>query len=539
MIEWLKTAVFYEVFPPSFKDSDADGIGDLPGIIEKLDYIRELGCSALWLNPCFLSPFKDAGYDVEDYYRIAPRYGTNEDARKLFDEAHRRGMHVLLDLVPGHTSVTHPWFLKSCEPEPNEYWGRYVWNDSQDKPLPVGFEYGIAGALRGISDRPGTVATNCFSTQPALNYGFADVTDPEWMMRPEDPEPMKTRKAILDVCVFWRKMGCDGFRVDMASSLVKKDDMNRTANIRLWKAMRAYLDEQVPGTALVSEWGRPAQSLNAGFDMDFFLHFLPCYQALFRAETPFFSRGGKGDAKAFVDFYEETAAKIPEGGLMCMVTGNHDMPRIAWKLDPEELKLAYSFIFALPGAPFLYYGDEIGMRYIENLTSREGAFGRAGSRTPMQWDSSADCGFSSAPQDMLYFPTDPDPARPDAAAQAADPQSVFSTLKRILSVRGTLAAMENTAGIDFVFAEEYRCPLVFVRTPNPPEKRCAGAGTSEGAVLVAVNPSEKEITVTARDFRRDPGLSRFRKTVLSVGAGAFADAGKLVIHPLSAAWISE
>ena len=99
--------------------------------------------------------------------------------------------------------------------------------------------------------------------------------------------------------------------------------------------------------------------------------------------------------------------------------------------------------------------------------------------------------------------------------------------------------MENTAGIDFVFAEEHRCPLVFVRTPNPPEKRCAGAGASEGAVLVAVNPSEKEITVTARDFRRDPGLSRFRKTVLSVGAGAFADAGKLVIHPLSAAWISE
>ena len=114
MEHWLKKSIFYEIYPQSFLDTNGDGIGDLPGIVEKLDYIRELGCNALWLNPCFLSPFGDAGYDVEDYCRVAPRYGTNDDLIRLFEEAHRRDMHVILDLVPGHTSIRHPWFTESC-----------------------------------------------------------------------------------------------------------------------------------------------------------------------------------------------------------------------------------------------------------------------------------------------------------------------------------------------------------------------------------------------------------------------------------------
>ena len=130
MSKWLDNAVFYEIYPQSFRDTDADGIGDFNGIIEKLDYIRELGCNAIWINPCFLSPFGDAGYDVQDYCTVAPRYGTNEDLVRLFGEAHARGMHVLLDLVPGHTSVEHEWFKASIKPERNEYSDRYIWTDS-------------------------------------------------------------------------------------------------------------------------------------------------------------------------------------------------------------------------------------------------------------------------------------------------------------------------------------------------------------------------------------------------------------------------
>ena len=115
MAKWLDNGIFYEIYPQSFLDTNGDGIGDFQGIIEKLDYIKELGCNAIWMNPCFASPFGDAGYDVADYYQAAPRYGTNADLKRLFNEVHKRNMHILLDLVPGHTSVAHPWFKESCK----------------------------------------------------------------------------------------------------------------------------------------------------------------------------------------------------------------------------------------------------------------------------------------------------------------------------------------------------------------------------------------------------------------------------------------
>ena len=130
MAHWLDSAIFYEIYPQSFKDSNADGMGDLPGIIEKLDYVKELGCNAIWLNPCFESPFGDAGYDISDFYSVAPRYGTNEDLKRLFCEAHKKGIIVLLDLVAGHTSSEHPWFRESMKAKRNEYSDRYVWTDS-------------------------------------------------------------------------------------------------------------------------------------------------------------------------------------------------------------------------------------------------------------------------------------------------------------------------------------------------------------------------------------------------------------------------
>ena len=136
MTEWLKNAIFYEIYPQTFADTNADGIGDFQGIIDHLDYIKDLGCNAIWMNPCFDSPFNDAGYDVADYRKAAPRYGTNADLKRLFDEIHKRDMHILLDLVPGHTSWEHPWFQESMKPEKNEYTGRYVWTDDAWK----GFE---------------------------------------------------------------------------------------------------------------------------------------------------------------------------------------------------------------------------------------------------------------------------------------------------------------------------------------------------------------------------------------------------------------
>jgi maltose alpha-D-glucosyltransferase/alpha-amylase len=171
MPKWLNDAVFYEIYPQSFYDTNADGIGDINGIIQKLDYIKSLGCNALWINPCYDSPFKDAGYDVRDYKKVAPRYGTNEDLYELFDKAHEKGIHVLLDLVPGHTSEEHEWFKQSAKPERNEYSDRYVWTNSVWQGI------GNHPYIAGDSDRDGVYMLNFFKCQPALNYGFLNRTD--------------------------------------------------------------------------------------------------------------------------------------------------------------------------------------------------------------------------------------------------------------------------------------------------------------------------------------------------------------------------
>ncbi len=422
MPSWLKNAVFYEIYPQSFQDSNGDGIGDFGGILRRLDYIKELGCNAIWMNPCFASPFTDAGYDVADYYQAAPRYGTNEDLRTIFSEVHKRGMHLILDLVPGHTSVEHPWFRESMKAGKNTYTHRYIWSDS----VWEGFEgiANISGSIRGISDRDGCCAVNFYSTQPALNYGFVNPEKP-WQLAPESPEAMATRQAMKDVMKFWLEMGCDGFRVDMASSLVKGDE-DGSANIRLWQDIRAFLDEKYPEAAIISEWGMPDRALEGGFHMDFLLHFGPSeYLSLFRSEHPYFSREGKGDIRAFADkyqsYYEETHGK----GLVCIPSSNHDMPRLGGQLDQEEMKIAFAFLLSMPGAPFVYYGDEIGMRYLPDLTSVEGGFDRTGTRTPMQWDKTVNAGFSSAPEERLYIPLDPAEDRPDAAEQMSRDDSLW------------------------------------------------------------------------------------------------------------------
>ena len=518
MAEWLKKAIFYEVYPQSFKDSNGDGIGDIPGLMEKLDYIRELGMNAIWINPCFDSPFYDAGYDVADYYRVAPRYGTNEDLKRLFEKAHSYGMHVLLDLVPGHTAVTHPWFLESMKAEKNEYTDRYVWTDSPYKRMEN--VRGIVSILRGISPRYGTCGVNCFSTQPALNYGFARIDDPAWQQPVDAPGPRASREELMNIMRFWLGLGCDGFRVDMAGSLVKNDD-DKTETIRLWQEVRAFLDREFPEAVLVSEWGRPEVSLKAGFHMDFFLHFGDTgYMDLFRTEHPFFNEEGKGDISVFVKHYQENEKASGGKGMMCMPSGNHDMIRISKQLDTRQMKLAYAFIYALPGAPFLYYGDEIGMRYVEDLVSVEGGYERTGSRSPMQWDKSTNAGFSSAPAEALYIPLDPGDDRPDAASQMEETDSLYNTVKKLISVRQAHSALQGDGKIEFLYAGDHTYPLVFERS------------SAEENVLVIINPSGKEQECQV------PCEGSW-EVIYSCGGLPVMESGKVKAAAVSACWMKK
>jgi len=501
---WLDNAVFYEIYPQSFNDTNGDGIGDINGITEKLDYIAELGCNAIWINPCFLSPFGDAGYDVQDYCTVAPRYGTNEDLVNLFNEAHKRNMHVILDLVPGHTSVEHEWFKKSAEPTRNEYSDRYIWTDSI-------WESTELHCLRGITQRDGSVALNFFSMQPALNYGYYKPTK-SWHQAMDAEGPMATREAMKDVMRFWLGLGCDGFRVDMAGSLVKNDEDGK-GTVALWQDFRKFLDKEFPEAAIVSEWGEPDKSLLGGFHMDFLLHFGPShYNDLFRCDEPYFSRRGKGSIKEFVAAYKENYAKTDGKGLICIPSGNHDMDRLARRLDYEEMKVAFAFLLSVPGAPFIYYGDEIGMRYVENLISVEGGYGRTGSRSPMQWNKTTNAGFSSAAKEKLYIKQDDSPDRPDAESQMNDETSLRSEVKRLIALRMANKALQSNASIEFI-SDDY--PLVYKRSCD------------EQTVVVVINPADKPCEIACDG----------KEIIYNVGNEAALNGGKVTINGAGAVFI--
>lgn len=440
MKQWLKDAVFYEIYPQSFYDTNADGIGDIPGITRKLDYIKDLGCNAIWINPCFDSPFKDAGYDVRDYKRVAPRYGTNEDLRALFAAAHERDMHVLLDLVPGHTSEEHEWFKASSRPEKNEYSDRFIWTSCAF----VGG--GGLPFIGGEAERNGAYILNFFKCQPALNYGFGEVTEP-WQMSYDSLAAHATREAIKDIMRFWLDMGCDGFRVDMAASLVKRDTEDKKYTCETWRDILGAIHKEYPEAALVSEWNAPLQALRCGFDMDFMLEYpgngysrlMRNYDGTYESRPrnigkAYFCRDSGTSIREFLDFWLPLYEATKDDGLYCMLTCNHDTLRPSAGLKPEELKLAYAMIFTMPGAPFLYYGDEIGMKYL-TIPTKEGGYHRTGSRTPMQWTRGKNLGFSEASSEKLYLPVDPAPDAPTVEEQQATPDSLWHMVRDILAFR--------------------------------------------------------------------------------------------------------
>lgn len=454
MPEWLKKAIFYEIYPQSFKDSDGDGIGDFNGIIGKLDYIRELGCNAIWMNPCYDSPFRDAGYDVRDYKKTAARYGTNEDLRELFAQVHKRGMHILLDLVPGHTSEEHPWFVESGKDEKNQYSDRYIWTDGWIQRA-EGLSY-----IAGERERNGAYIINFFKCQPALNYGFLNPKE-HWQKPIDHPACLATRDAMVDVMCYWLEMGCDGFRVDMADSLVKNDDKVKSGTCLVWNDMLSRVKEIYPDAAFVSEWNNPVSAIGmAGFQMDFFLDwFGNGYNLLMRdyddtgRDDSFFKKNSKRSITDFLDEYLPKYEEIKDKGLYCLITGNHDMVRAAYNLDERELKLAYAFLFTMPGAPFIYYGDEIGMRY-QQLPCKEGGYTRTGSRTPMQWDDSANHGFSQADSSSLYLPLDYGENAPTVKSQQERDDSLYHTVRELLRVRQGQSAFARHDNLEILTAQK-------------------------------------------------------------------------------------
>jgi maltose alpha-D-glucosyltransferase/alpha-amylase len=482
--DWLKNAIFYQIYPQSFYDSNGDGIGDIPGIIQKLDYIEWLGVNALWLNPCFLSPFQDAGYDIADYYQVASRYGTNDDLRRLFEEAHRRNIKVCIDLVPGHTSIEHSWFKASCQHEKNEYSDRYIWTDSTWDGIEDKMKF-----ILGYAERDGAYATNFFYCQPALNFGYAK-PDPKypWQQPIDAPGPQSVRRELRKVMAFWLDLGADGFRVDMAASLIKNDPDKKETQ-KLWREIREWMNKDYPEAALIAEWGDPYQAIAAGFHVDFMFHFnAPGYPSLFlnekgflKGEKCFFDNRGEGTVTEFLGEYSKQFLNCQDG-YIAIPSGNHDFQRPSIGRTEPELKVIFAFLLTFPAIPFIYYGDEIGMRYIEGLPSKEGGYARTGSRTPMQWDDSTNAGFSTAPSDDLYLPIDPDPHRPNVKALQMDQSSLLNHVRQLITLRRTHSALNGEGKLTILNARPFQYPFVYMRE------------YSDERLLVAINPANKGVT---------------------------------------------
>lgn len=493
---WLDTAVIYHIYPSSFQDSNGDGVGDLEGIRSRLGYIRETRFNTIWLSPVFCSCFEDGGYDITDYYTIDSRFGTNADMQRLIQEAHSMGMRVCLDLVAGHTSDKHPWFLASASGDP-KYRDWYIW--SARKP----------SGKKWVKSHEGRYyLKNYYDIQPALNFGYykPDPSHP-WEQGYDDPGPTAVRQEMKNILAYWFDMGVDGFRCDMAWSLVKGDDKEFHGVRRLWSEIFSWASENYPEAIFLSEWSSPKEAIAAGFDIDIIRHngvgttmYRDLVYNTLRDADPesgiyppydcWLDLEGKGRfdtfALPFADFLESTRGK----GYPCMPTSSHD----TWRLNrgsrntPDQLKVALTFFLTMPWVPIVYYGEEIGMRSMDGVTPTEGSRDRAAQRTPMQWDSSRNAGFSKAKASDLYLPIDKDRNRPTVQAQIKVPSSLYNYVKGLLSLRREVPALGNTGGWRLASAPEQAYPVVYERF------------SGDELYLVILNPSAQNVTADLGDY---------------------------------------
>ncbi|MGE0789420.1 MAG: maltose alpha-D-glucosyltransferase [Sandaracinaceae bacterium] len=446
---WYRDAVIYEVPIRAFYDSNADGIGDLAGLIQRLDYIADLGVSAIWVLPFYPSPLRDGGYDIAEYRKIDPVYGSMADFRRLVRECHRRGLRLITELVINHTSDQHPWFQKARRSPPGSRWRRmYVWSDdpgrySDARIIFQDFESSnwtwdpVAGAYYWH---------RFYSHQPDLNF--------------DNPE---VRRRVLDMCGFWLKMGVDGMRLDAIPYLYEREGTsceNLPETHAFLKELRAYVDREFDDRMLLAEanqWPEDAAAyFGAGDECHMNFHF-PLMPRMFMAVQT-------ESSAPIHDILAQTPA-IPESCQWALFLRNHDeltlemvtdedrdLMYAAYAADPQmrvnlgirrrlapllrtrrRIELMNALLFAMPGTPVLYFGDEIGMGDNIYLGDRDSV------RTPMQWSADRNAGFSEANPQKLYLPTVVDPEYHHAAvnveAQEANPESLLWWTKRMIAIR--------------------------------------------------------------------------------------------------------
>jgi alpha-glucosidase len=498
---WWQSAVFYQIYPWSFQDSDGDGIGDLRGIESRLDYLRDgmaasLGVDAIWLSPIYPSPMHDFGYDVSDYCNVDPRFGSLGDFDSLLRQAHRRGLRVIMDLVLNHTSDRHPWFVesRSSRRSPKADW--YCWADGKFCfRRPSNWNARFGGSSWTWDATRGQYYLHSFlKEQPDLN----------WQHRP-------VRAAMWDVVRFWLDRGVDGFRLDAINWLGKdlqwpnnpfrfglrgytrqehRYDRDQPVTHEIMQELRqllsGYPDTVLIGEAAADTPGGPASFYGTGEDE---LHLVFDFRLM----------KSTWGIDSFRRFLTDHVPAIPKGGWPTIVFSNHDQPRHIDRYGKEgdaeaRARAAALMLFTLPGTPFIYYGEELGMRNAklryrelrDPYTKRFWPFrpGRDPARTPMQWNGTAQAGFTSG---RPWLPVAPDYAEHNATGEAADPRSLLSLYKRLIALRRRSPALMR--GRTSVPHADGRPCLLYERMAQSAD------GTTE-RMLTMVNFSGRQIEVT-------------------------------------------
>jgi alpha-glucosidase len=446
---WWEDGVVYQVYPFSFQDGNGDGIGDLPGVIDRLDYPAEtLGVDAVWLSPFYRSPMDDFGYDVADYCDVDPIFGSLGDAERLIAEAHRRGLRVILDFVPNHSSSEHPWFVASRSSRSNPKRDWYTWRDPAPGGGPPNNWLSVFGGPAWEWDEAtGQYYLHSFlASQPDLNW--------------RNPE---VRRAMYDAMRFWLDRGADGFRFDVVhyvmkdpglrddpvveasgpgvfkdlgeyDSLVHLHDKGHPDVHEVLREIRRVVDAY-PGrytvgeihvlepAALAAYYGR-SEGDGLHMPFNFTLLYAPWEAAEFRRRV------------------DEFDAVVPAHGWPNYVLGNHDEPRLATRFGPGRARVAMMLLLTLRGTPTIYYGDELGLPEVEIPPERQQdpwglrvpGLGRDGCRTPMPWDRSANAGF--CPEGVEpWLPQGPAAAERSVAAQLEDPSSMLNLVRHLLRLR--------------------------------------------------------------------------------------------------------
>jgi alpha-glucosidase len=496
-MHWWEDAVFYQVYPRSFMDSDGDGVGDLAGIRSKLGYLGRLGVDALWISPFFPSPMRDFGYDVSDYRGVDPIFGDLDEFKRLVSEAKRRGIRIVLDLVANHSSDQHPWFLaaRSSREDPKHDW--YIWApDTGRMPNNWIALFELSSAWQRNPRTRERYLSTFTKHQPEFN----------WRNR-------GLREAFYEIMRFWYDLGVDGFRLDVATAYVKDAelrsnpfsiraspdlfqkhiyDRNRPEVHEIFKEMRSVADE-AGERVLIGEThgedaalaaschGQAADELNMAFNFDFM-------------RQPW-------SAESFRRSAEKWYALLPEGAWPNFTLSNHDRPRHAWRyrsrdpaLTEARARVAAAMLLTLRGTPFIYYGEEIGMTCVKFPRSRMvdpvgitywplAFVGRDPERTPMQWDASRGAGFSTG---TPWLPVNPDHVRKNVAAQSAEEGSLLAWYRRLIALRRSRSELRGgairfvDAGPDLLAYERGdsggAALLVFLNFSGKPRRAVPGRG---------------------------------------------------------------